>query len=166
MVTGFNCIGCSRREMHGIESSRELLSFKRTSGKTAIHACRILSYQGNHRCRTAHLVRKRATRNHGPRPDRPSGWRDATRVHRSGAGAPSVANTNGTRTEHVSFGSGKTSDVTRVEPPGDQARLHVKLVGHGIIALTGVHTPLESGDQVAIEPRNPHYFDEGGIRIA
>jgi multiple sugar transport system ATP-binding protein len=82
------------------------------------------------------------------------------------AGAPKAAKTIGLRPEHIAQGSGKTTDVVRVERLGDQTRLHLKLHGHDIVTLTDVHTTLEAGDHIAIKPRNPLYFDDNGARIA
>ncbi len=82
------------------------------------------------------------------------------------AGAPSGARTIGLRPEHIEQGQGKPSRVVRVEHLGDQTRLHLSLEGHAITTLTDVHTDLEPGDTVAIQPRNPLYFDANGARIA
>ncbi|MBO6756595.1 MAG: ABC transporter ATP-binding protein [Roseibium sp.] len=82
------------------------------------------------------------------------------------AGAPSGAKTIGLRPEHIAQGEGKASQVTRVEHLGDQTRLHLRLDGHDIVTLTDVHTDLEPGDTVAIQPRNPLFFDASGTRIA
>jgi multiple sugar transport system ATP-binding protein len=80
--------------------------------------------------------------------------------------APKGAKSIGLRPEHISFGKGKPATVNRVERLGDQTRLHLKLDGHDIITLTDVHTQLEPGNPVAIQPRNPLYFDGNGGRIA
>ena len=80
--------------------------------------------------------------------------------------APAGATTIGLRSEHISQEGGKSASVTRVERLGDQTRLHLKLDGHDIITLTDVHTRLEPGDPIAIQPRNPLYFDANGARIA
>lgn len=82
------------------------------------------------------------------------------------AGAPSEAVTIGLRPEHIHQGDGKPSTVVRVERLGDQTRLHLILEGHEITTLTDVHTDLEPGDVVAIEPRNPLYFDAAGDRLS
>ena len=58
------------------------------------------------------------------------------------------------------------SVTVRVEHLGDQTRLHLTLDGHDIVTLTDVHTDLGAGDEIAIQPRNPLYFDAGGDRIA
>jgi multiple sugar transport system ATP-binding protein len=79
--------------------------------------------------------------------------------------APKGAVTIGLRPEHIAPGSGKKANVTRVERLGDQTRLHLRLEGHDIITLTDVHSQLEPGDHIAIEPRNPLYFDTNGNRI-
>ena len=81
-------------------------------------------------------------------------------------GAPSGARTIGLRPEHISQGTGKPASVTRVEHLGDQTRLHLNLLGHDIVTLTDVHTGLEPGDHVAIQPHKPLFFDAGGARIA
>jgi multiple sugar transport system ATP-binding protein len=81
-------------------------------------------------------------------------------------GAPYGAMTIGLRPEHMSQGAGKPASVTRVEHLGDQTRLHLNLQGHDIVTLTDVHTGLEPGDHVAIQPRNPLFFDASGARIA
>jgi multiple sugar transport system ATP-binding protein len=81
-------------------------------------------------------------------------------------GAPYGATTIGLRPEHISQGRGKSASVNRVEHLGDQTRLHLSLEGHDIVTLTDVHTSLEPGDHVAIQPRNPLFFDASGARIA
>ncbi len=81
-------------------------------------------------------------------------------------GAPDGAKTIGLRPEHIAQGEGRDSRVTRVEHLGDQTRLHLALDGHEIVTLTDVHTPLEPGDTVAIQPRSPLFFDASGARIA
>lgn len=80
-------------------------------------------------------------------------------------GAPSGAKTIGLRPEHIEQGAGKDSKVVRVEHLGDQTRLHLNLEGHPIITLTDVHTTLETGDTLAIQPRNPLFFAEDGARV-
>ena len=82
------------------------------------------------------------------------------------AGAPAGAAKIGLRPEHIQQGAGKESRVVRVEHLGDQTRLHLTLEGHALVTLTDVHTDLEPGDTVAIQPRNPLYFDASGARIA
>ena len=82
------------------------------------------------------------------------------------AGAPLGAKTIGLRPEHIRHGEGKSSTVTRIEHLGDQTRLHLDLDGHDIVTLTDVHTDLEPGDSIAIQPRNALYFDATGARIA
>jgi multiple sugar transport system ATP-binding protein len=80
--------------------------------------------------------------------------------------APPRAKSIGLRPEHIVLGKGKAATVTRVERLGDQTRLHLKLDGHDLITLTDVHTSLEAGNNVKIQPRNPLYFDASGDRIA
>jgi multiple sugar transport system ATP-binding protein len=81
-------------------------------------------------------------------------------------GAPDGAMTIGLRPEHLSQDGGKHASVTRVEHLGDQTRLHLNLEGHDLVTLADVHTGLEPGDHVAIQPHNPLFFDAGGARIA
>ncbi|WP_422377960.1 ABC transporter ATP-binding protein [Roseibium sp.] len=82
------------------------------------------------------------------------------------AGAPSGATSIGLRPEHIAQGEGKPSEVRRVEHLGDQTRLHLSLDGHDIVTLSEPHTSLEPGDMLAIQPRNPLFFDDSGARIA
>lgn len=80
--------------------------------------------------------------------------------------APAGAAFIGLRPEHIRQGEGQDATVIRVEHLGDQTRLHLSLDGHDLITLTDAHTPLASGDTVAIRPENPLYFDANGQRIA
>ena len=80
--------------------------------------------------------------------------------------APRGAKSIGLRPEHLVQGEGKSASVTRVERLGDQTRLHLRLEGHEIITLTDVHTRLEAGNHILINPRNPLYFDTTGARVA
>ena len=82
------------------------------------------------------------------------------------AGAPAGAATIGLRPEHIRQGEGRPARVVRVEHLGDQTRLHLTLDGHAVVTLAEVHTDLEPGDSVAIEPRDALYFDAAGARIA
>ncbi len=81
------------------------------------------------------------------------------------AGAPAGAHTIGLRPEHIEQGAGKPSRVVRVEHLGDQTRLHLRLEGHDIVTLAEVHTRLQPGDTVAVQPRAPLYFDADDNRI-
>lgn len=81
------------------------------------------------------------------------------------AGAPAGAAQIGLRPEHIQQGEGKGSTVKRVEHLGDQIRLHLKLEGHDVVTLADAQADLEPGDTVAIQPRNPLFFDAGGVRI-
>ncbi len=82
------------------------------------------------------------------------------------SGAPEGAATIGLRPEHIQQGEGKPAAVTRVEHLGDQTRLHLRLQGHDIVTLAEVHSPLQAGDTVSIQPRKALYFDATGARIA
>ena len=81
-------------------------------------------------------------------------------------GAPDGATTIGLRPEHIEQGAGKPSRVQRIEHLGDQTRLHLSLEGHDIVTLTDVHSKLEPGDEIAIQPQNPLFFDANGARVA
>lgn len=79
--------------------------------------------------------------------------------------APPKAATIALRPEHIVQGQGRSAEVVRLEHLGDQTRLHLKLQDHDIVTLTDVHSTLEPGETVAIEPKNPLYFDADGNRI-
>ncbi|MGB0696213.1 MAG: ABC transporter ATP-binding protein [Rhodospirillaceae bacterium] len=82
-------------------------------------------------------------------------------------GAPRGATTIGLRPEHIRQGDeGQMAAVTRIEHLGDQTRLHLSLQGQDIVTLTDVHSDLEPGDQIAVAPTNPLYFDAHGARLA
>ncbi|WP_395172738.1 ABC transporter ATP-binding protein [Roseibium alexandrii] len=81
------------------------------------------------------------------------------------AGSPAGARQIGLRPEHIEQGEGKESTVKRVEHLGDQIRLHLTLEGHDLVTLTDPHADLEPGDIIAIQPRNPLFFDASGARI-
>ena len=81
-------------------------------------------------------------------------------------GAPGAARTIGLRPEHIQQGEGKPAQVVRVEHLGDQTRLHLTLEGHEIVTLTDLHSDLEPGDTIPIQPRDPLFFDASGARIA
>jgi multiple sugar transport system ATP-binding protein len=82
------------------------------------------------------------------------------------AGAPAGAKSIGLRPEHIAQGEGKVSEIRRVEHLGDQTRLHLSLDGHDIVTLSESRTTYEPGDTLAIQPRNPLFFDAGGARIS
>ncbi|WP_289034244.1 ABC transporter ATP-binding protein [uncultured Roseibium sp.] len=79
--------------------------------------------------------------------------------------APRNASSIGLRPEHISQGDGQESFVNRVEHLGDQTRLHLTFKNHELVTVTDAHTPLQRGDTVKIQPRNPLYFDASGARI-
>lgn len=81
------------------------------------------------------------------------------------SGAPAGAAKIGLRPEHIQQGEGKGSTVKRIEHLGDQIRLHLSLEGHDVVTLSEPHSELEPGDTVAIQPRNPLFFDASGVRI-
>ncbi len=81
-------------------------------------------------------------------------------------GAPAGAATIALRPEHIELGRGKEAQIVRVERLGDQTRLHLRLENHRLTTLIDPHTDLEPGKTIAIQPRNPLYFDASGDRIA
>jgi multiple sugar transport system ATP-binding protein len=80
-------------------------------------------------------------------------------------GAPAGATLIGLRPEHIELGSGQDCQVMRIEHLGDQIRLHLQLAGHKITTLIEAHTPIKVGDVIAIQPKNPLFFDANGARI-
>jgi len=80
-------------------------------------------------------------------------------------GAPAGAAMIGLRPEHIKQGEGKPTKVLRLEHLGDQTQLHLDLEGHRIVTLTDIHSSLQPGDTVRIQPRDPLYFDASGHRI-
>ena len=80
-------------------------------------------------------------------------------------GAPSGATLIGLRPEHIELGSGQDCQVMRIEHLGDQIRLHLQLAGHKITTVIEAHTPIKVGDVIAIQPKNPIFFDANGARI-
>jgi len=80
-------------------------------------------------------------------------------------GAPAGATLIGLRPEHIELGSGQDCQVMRIEHLGDQIRLHLQLAGHKIITLIEAHTPIKVGDVIAIQPKNPIFFDANGARV-
>ena len=81
------------------------------------------------------------------------------------SGAPAGATLIGLRPEHIELGSGQDCQVMRIEHLGDQIRLHLQLAGHKITTLIEAHTPIKVGDVIAIQPKNPIFFDANGARI-
>ncbi|TGD63547.1 ABC transporter ATP-binding protein [Tabrizicola sp. WMC-M-20] len=82
-----------------------------------------------------------------------------------GPGAPAGATQMGLRPEHIVIGEGQPATVRRVERLGDQTRLHLRLGPHEIVTLADPHTPLATGDSIAIRPQTPLWFDASGTRI-
>jgi len=80
-------------------------------------------------------------------------------------GAPAGATMIGLRPEHIEQGEGKPTKVLRLEHLGDQTQLHLDLEGHRIVTLTDIHSSLQPGDTVRIQPRDPLFFDASGHRI-
>ena len=82
------------------------------------------------------------------------------------AGAPRGAAFVGLRPEQIVQGDGgPEADVRRVERLGDQTRLHLALAGEPVVTVTDAHTPLRSGDRVALRPDRPFWFDADGARV-
>lgn len=78
---------------------------------------------------------------------------------------PKQAKSIGLRPEQINQGTGEDAFVTRVEHLGDQTRLHLKFKDHDLITVTDAHTPLQNGEVIQIQPKEPFYFDEDGARI-
>lgn len=83
---------------------------------------------------------------------------------------PAGAVTVGVRTEHVGLvprpnGQGRAVAVQRIEHLGDQSHVHLRLDGHEMVVLVDPHAPVEAGSSLAIEFRNPLFFDRDGQRI-
>ncbi len=78
---------------------------------------------------------------------------------------PKHAKSIGLRPEQINQGKGEDAYVTRVEHLGDQTRLHLKFKEHDLITVTDAHTPLQYGEVVKIQPKEPFFFDEDGARI-
>jgi len=79
--------------------------------------------------------------------------------------APVGAKSIGLRPEQITLGQGERSTVTRVEHLGDQTRLHLLFKNHELITVVDVHTTLNSGDTIKIQPANAFFFDEVGQRL-
>jgi len=59
-----------------------------------------------------------------------------------------------------------TAIVKRIEPLGDQTRLHLTVAEQVLITLVDPHTQLAAGDSVSVSLRNPLFFDAQGKRIS
>lgn len=79
---------------------------------------------------------------------------------------PPGAKSIGLRPEQIEQGKGEDASVTRVERLGDQTRLHLKFKEHELITVTDAHSPLQNGETLKIQTKNPFYFDANGARIA
>lgn len=88
---------------------------------------------------------------------------------------PSSATTIGLRPEniivnqpsadHLAINHKINALVKRIEPLGDQTRLHMSVAEHTLITLIEPHTSLNVGDSVTISLRNPLFFDDKGQRV-
>jgi len=85
--------------------------------------------------------------------------------------APQNCATIGLRPEHIIV-NGQTgrSDlnaiVKRIEPLGDQTRLHLKVEDQELVTLVEPHTLLQVGSSVDISLRNPLFFNTDGMRVS
>lgn len=79
--------------------------------------------------------------------------------------APDGAASIGLRPEHIRLGDGVAGLITRIEHLGDQTRVHIDINNHSIITLADIHTTLKVGDQLALSPKNPLFFDAQGNRV-
>jgi len=91
----------------------------------------------------------------------PAGLVDAT---------PASATTIGLRPEHIVINASSTNEsltgqVVRIEPLGDQTRLHLHVADQALVTLVEPHSGLHAGDSVSVSLRNPLYFNEQGARV-
>ena len=80
-------------------------------------------------------------------------------------GAPAGAVSIGLRPEHICLGEGQEAQVMRIEPLGDQTRLHLKINNRNLITLIESHTHIQPGSSLKIAPHSPLYFNANGKRI-
>jgi len=83
---------------------------------------------------------------------------------------PENAETIGLRPEHIVLNqpSGETDlagNVVRIEPLGDQTRLHLSVAGQALVTLVEPHSNLNAGDAVTVSLQNPLFFDRNGMRL-
>ena len=80
---------------------------------------------------------------------------------------PASVETVGARTENLLISREGRADakIERIEHLGDQNHLHIELNGHKLITLVQPDADHDVGDLVALELRNPLYFDRDGARI-
>ena len=81
---------------------------------------------------------------------------------------PALAATVGARTEHILLrkgGEGLQGRIKRVEHLGDQSYIHIEADGHLLTTLADPDAPLDVGDGVAVELRQPLLFDAAGGRL-
>jgi multiple sugar transport system ATP-binding protein len=87
----------------------------------------------------------------------------------AGLAGPAGAAQVGLRPEHIAVGAGAPhaarARVRRVEHLGDQTRLHLALSGTELVTLADPHTPVQPGDDLAVGPVDPLYFDAEGRRL-
>jgi multiple sugar transport system ATP-binding protein len=86
----------------------------------------------------------------------------------AGLAAPGGASQLGLRPEHIALGAEAphaAARVKRVEHLGDQTRLHLGVGGVDLVTLTDPHTPVQPGDEVAVGPVSPLFFDADGRRV-
>jgi multiple sugar transport system ATP-binding protein len=87
----------------------------------------------------------------------------------AGLAAPAGASQLGLRPEHIAVGGGdphaRPARVRRVERLGDQTRLHLSIGGVEVVTLTDPHTPVQPGEEVAVAPVSPLFFDPDGRRL-
>lgn len=55
--------------------------------------------------------------------------------------------------------------VERIEPLGDQTRLHLSIKDHVLVTLVESHNRLEVGENVRVSLRNPLFFNAEGERV-
>ena len=86
--------------------------------------------------------------------------------------APPAARTTAFRPEHVRLTAGDAgtasveASVRRVEPLGNQTRVHLEVAGHPVVALADAHAPLGGGERVGLAADRLLHFDGTGARVA
>ena len=87
----------------------------------------------------------------------------------AGLAAPAGAAQLGLRPEHIALGAAAPhaarARVRRVEHLGDQTRVHLALDGADLVTLAEPHTPIQPGDDLAVGPVDPLFFDARGRRL-
>jgi len=84
--------------------------------------------------------------------------------------APENATIIGLRPEHIVLNSSSevssfNGQISRIEPLGDQTRLHLHINDNTLVTLIEPNSTLSKGELVSVSLRNPLFFDEQGMRL-